>query len=147
MPDVEVLGRNVSIARLPRDARDRTLPGRYGEIYHSMLDQALAEFPPIEGYETMHVMMMERAIYFFVKQKAQEDQPIQAFDLKSYRVNFLAFIKSCEGLLKEARAISAETAFKHNFVRQVVEVIDRVVADPELKKNLGKELSKIAVQY
>jgi hypothetical protein len=95
MPDVEVLGRNVSIARLPRDARDRTLPGRYGEIYHSMLDQALAEFPPIEGYETMHVMMMERAIYFFVKQKAQEDQPIQAFDLKSYRVNFLAFIKSC----------------------------------------------------
>jgi len=146
MNEVEVMGRSISSVKLPEGAWDRTLPGRFGDLYRSLLTQGLQEFPPIEGYETMHVMLMERAAYFFCKQKADENDPIQSFELKRYKANFIAFIKVCDAMLKEARSISAEAAFKHNFVRQVVEVIDRVIADPDLKRTIVRELGKIASQ-
>jgi len=131
-------------SKLPAIARDTKLPGRYRELYNQLLQQGLREFPPIEGYETMHVMLMERAAYLFSRLKADEDTPDAIVDFKRYTVNFRAFIRVIESMLKEARSISAEVTFKHNFVRQVVEVIDRCIPNSEYKKLVVSELAKLA---
>ena len=147
MKDVEVLppvSHTSVLRRLPDIARDSRLPADYRDLYNQLLTQSLLEFPPIEGYETMHVMLAERATYFFCRQKADENEPVQPFDLKRYKANVAGFLRTVEALLKEARSISAEVAFKHNFVRQVVEIIDRSLPDTEHKRLLVRELGKLA---
>jgi len=134
------------LPKLPMTARDNRLPGDFRELYNVLLNQALQEFPPIEGYETTHVLLLERSIYFFCKQKADEAEPIQSFDIKRYKTNISGFLRTIEALLKEARSISAEVTFKHNFVRQVVEVIDRCLDDSDQKRLVVRELAKLATQ-
>ena len=143
MNDVEIFDRQLNTTNLPLLARDSRLPGDYRRLYNQLIDQALAEFPPIEGYETLHVMLVERAVYFFCKQKETEAEPL-IIDLKGYKTNIAGFLRTAEAMLKEARSISAETTFKFNFIRQVVEVIDRSLPESESKKTVIRELAKLA---
>jgi hypothetical protein len=131
--------------KLPTVARSTRLPGSFATLYQQLLTQGLREFPPIEGYETTHVMLVERAVHFFCAQKAAEDLPVIG-DIKAHRTNISGFLRTCEALLKEARSISAEATFKHNFIRQVVEVIDRCLASSEQKTLVIRELRKLASQ-
>jgi hypothetical protein len=114
------------------------------QLYIQLLQQALQEFPPIEGYETMHMMLMERTAFTFCKMKEAEVNPVDQTYTKDYYMTFSAFGKMVEKLLKEAKNISLETTFKHNFVIQVIEVVDRVVQDSETKIALSRELHKLA---
>lgn len=142
MADVEVQVFESSESKLPVSGRNTRLVGTYRDLYNTLLTQGLREFPPIEGYETMHVMLVERAVYFYCVQKEVEALPT-ILDLKGYRTNISAFLRTCESMLKEARSISAETTFKHNFIRQVVEVIDRCLPTSAEKTTLVRELRKI----
>jgi hypothetical protein len=144
--ELEVITAKAPAVNLPALAKKSGLRGNYEELYKSLLHQALEEFPPIEGYETMHALMSERLVYFFCKQKEEEQSPIQENPFKQYKFNAAAFIKMCEAMLKEARSISAEATYKYNLIRQVVEVIDRTVQDPEAKKLVIQELNKLAAQ-
>lgn len=133
---------NKAPSRLPDGARVSKFPGDLNSLYQTLVSRGLEEFPPIEGYETMHCLLVERLAYFFCAQKAAENLPI-IVDTKKYRTDIGAFLRTADSMLKEARAISAETTFKHNFIRQVVEVIDRTVPS-EHKPLVIRELEKLA---
>ncbi len=143
--DMEVFASATTI-KLPAAAQRVIFPSEYQLLYSQLISRALREFPPVEGYETTHSLLIERMAYFFVKQKVDENEPVQTFDLKKYKVNVSAFLRTVEALLKEARSISAEVAFKHNFVRQVVEVLDRSIGDVTLKRTVITELHRLASQ-
>ena len=56
----EPFGQLSVLPKLPMLARDNRLPGDFRDLYNQLLTQALREFPPIEGYETTHVLLLER---------------------------------------------------------------------------------------
>lgn len=132
---------------LPQAAlKSNSFPDEYRELYEELVDKAISEFPPIEGYAIMHATMVERMAYMFVAQKI-EDAKTSALDIdmKRYRLNIQSFLRTCETLLKEARTISSEKTFKHKFIHDVLEILDRCVSIKKEKKQIAVELNRLAI--
>ena len=121
------------------------IPVAYANLYLELYNNAIAEFPPIEGYETVHSVLVERMAWLFVQQKIEDGKDADLdIDFKRYRMNFNAMSRMCETLIREAKVISIEQVFKFKFATQVSQLVDRCVSDKEERKILAKELMKLA---
>ena len=139
-------GHPATVASLPNLAlKASRLPAEYADLYLQLYSNAIAEFPPIEGYETVHSVMVERMAWLFVQQKIEDGKDTDIdIDLKMYRMNFNAMSRMCETLIREAKAISIEQVFKFKFAMQVSQLVDRCVSNKEERKILATELMKLA---
>lgn len=138
--------RLVTVEGLPNLAlKANRLPAAYADLYIQLYNNAISEFPPIEGYETVHSVMVERLAWFFVQQKIEDGKDADLdIDFKVYRQNFNAMSRICETLIREAKAISIEQVFKFKFAMQVSQLVDRCVSSSEERKILATELMKLA---
>ena len=133
------------IGGLPQRAlMENTLPSDYKNMYVSLVHQAAREMPLVDGYQTMHMILVERLAFMFVLQKQSDNRQAIDVDWKRYRSNFNSMMKAAEALLKELRAITVDRAFKHMFVTQVLEIINRTVSNAEEKRTIAKELRNLA---
>ena len=115
--------------------------GQYQVLYLRMLADALREAPNVEGFQSMHGIMVERLVWLFVQQKLNDAKNSDADVVwKQYNADFRNLMKLCENLLKELRAVSTERAFKSKFVADVFTVLDRAISEPNLKRTIVKQL-------
>lgn len=119
------------------------LPVEFRELYQEMVRRAIDEFPPIEGFSVMHSMLVERLAFSYVNQKIQDSKLDTDVNWKSYKINFGQFLRTCETLLREAKAISIEKSFKAQFIQDVLEIIDRCVTNQKEKALIARELKSL----
>lgn len=143
----------LTIGRLPQRVQTEFFANQfaaaYQQLYRAVLDQALSEFPAIDGYETMHALLCERMAMTFVHMKVADGTPEEAVAWKNYNTDFKMFLKTCEGLLKEARTLASQKSlvlWKHKFVHDLVGVIDKTLSDQNDKTRLKEGLLKLVQQ-
>ena len=119
----------------------------FQNFYRRILQNAINEFPPIDGYETMHHLLCERMAMSFTYMKMQDvSDPYTDTHWGFYKTQFRNFLKTCEVLLREAKILSGKESlvlFKHKFVDQVIDVLDRTVLNEVDKRRVVEELRKL----
>jgi hypothetical protein len=144
---IQVLSGSGSLPGLPEVVlRANRFASDYSDLYLRMVNEALAEFPATPGYETMHKMLIERSVFFFVFLKESDSRLATDIDWKVYRGNMVQFLKTCEALIKEAKNISVERTYKNKLVQEVVGIIDRHVHDRRVKESIARELMNIHIE-
>lgn len=120
-----------------------TLPDDWKDLYEGLITQAELQVNMLFGSTALHTMLIERAVYLFVRQKMLDQE--NAFELMddpkfqaSYNALIRQFLKVTDQLSKYE--VSAHVSPESAFLYTVMEVVNLEVKDAATKRRIGERL-------
>jgi len=119
------------------------LPDPWNGLYYSLVMKAEEQIKLLFGATVLHTMLIERAAYLFVKQKMADSKGVDVppKEQAAYNALIRQWLKIAEQLQKYElpQMISPDSAF----VYTVIEIIDKEVDDPIVKRRIAERLADL----